>query len=73
MYNEYGASSLMKLIAWTCGVILSVLIIASRKHYTVDILIAWCALREYVANTSFFGGAKGDRYACWLGLDGSLS
>ena len=41
MYNEYGASALMKAIAWTCGAILSILIIASRKHYTVDILIAW--------------------------------
>jgi hypothetical protein len=24
-----------------CGCIVSVLIIASRKHYTVDIVIAW--------------------------------
>ena len=33
----------MKLVAWVGGAIVSVLIIASRKHYTVDIVIAWCA------------------------------
>ncbi|GFH18656.1 PAP2_C domain-containing protein, partial [Haematococcus lacustris] len=31
----------MKAIAWTCGAIVSALIIASRKHYTVDIVVAW--------------------------------
>ena len=40
-YTEYGSWLTMKLIAWVCGAIVSVLIIASRKHYTVDIVIAW--------------------------------
>lgn len=31
----------MKWTAWICGAIVSCLIIASRKHYTVDIVIAW--------------------------------
>ncbi len=31
----------MKAIAWVAGAIVSTLIVASRKHYTVDIVIAW--------------------------------
>lgn len=31
----------LKLVAWVLAAILSVLIIASRKHYTVDVVIAW--------------------------------
>jgi hypothetical protein len=30
-----------KAVAWVLAFILSVLIIASRKHYTVDVVIAW--------------------------------
>ncbi|KAL6765394.1 PAP2 superfamily C-terminal-domain-containing protein [Haematococcus lacustris] len=40
-YNEYGSQLIMKAVAWTCGAIVSALIIASRKHYTVDIVVAW--------------------------------
>mmetsp|Transcript_4560 Transcript_4560/g.9816 ORF Transcript_4560/g.9816 Transcript_4560/m.9816 type:complete len:436 (-) Transcript_4560:771-2078(-) len=40
-YNEYGSSTIIKIVAWVCGAIVSTLIIASRKHYTVDIVIAW--------------------------------
>nr|BBC28460.1 hypothetical protein, homolog of Volvox carteri MTF1733/MTM1058 [Yamagishiella unicocca] len=40
-YNEYGSLALMKAMSWLLGVILSVLIVASRKHYTVDVVIAW--------------------------------
>lgn len=31
----------IKQFAWLVAVILSLLIIASRKHYTVDIVVAW--------------------------------
>jgi hypothetical protein len=31
----------MKRLAWLVMVVLSLLIIASRKHYTVDVVIAW--------------------------------
>ena len=31
----------MQIIAWCMVFTLSVLIVASRKHYTVDVLIAW--------------------------------
>jgi len=31
----------MQVIAWCMVFTLSVLIVASRKHYTVDVLIAW--------------------------------
>lgn len=40
-YNEYGSWPIMKAIGWICGAIVSTLIVASRKHYTVDIVIAW--------------------------------
>ncbi len=41
MYTEYGAWLWMKWLVWMCGVVLSCLIVASRKHYTVDVVIAW--------------------------------
>lgn len=31
----------LQAVVWTGAAILSVLIVASRKHYTVDVLIAW--------------------------------
>lgn len=34
----------MRTIAWLAGVVVSILIIASRKHYTVDIVVAWYAV-----------------------------
>ncbi|GIM17430.1 hypothetical protein Vretimale_19969 [Volvox reticuliferus] len=40
-YNEYGSVLVIKATSWLLGVILSILIIASRKHYTVDVVIAW--------------------------------
>nr|BCL66110.1 hypothetical protein [Volvox africanus] len=40
-YNEYGSLLFMKAVSWLLGAILSVLIVASRKHYTVDVVIAW--------------------------------
>lgn len=43
-YNEYGNLPIMRTIAWLAGVVVSILIIASRKHYTVDIVVAWYAV-----------------------------
>ncbi|EPS70830.1 hypothetical protein M569_03927, partial [Genlisea aurea] len=40
-YHKYGSKSFMKQFAWLVAVIQSLLIIASRKHYTVDITVAW--------------------------------
>eukprot|EP00249_Psilotum_nudum_P007452 c20566_g1_i1 orf=427-1431(-) len=40
-YQKYGTKRWIKQIAWVVAVILSFLIIASRKHYTVDVVIAW--------------------------------
>ncbi|ERM95076.1 hypothetical protein AMTR_s00009p00252020 [Amborella trichopoda] len=31
----------MKQLAWLGAVLLSILIVASRKHYTVDVIVAW--------------------------------
>jgi hypothetical protein len=41
-FNEYGGWPVIKAVAWVCGSIISCLIIASRKHYTVDVVVAWC-------------------------------
>lgn len=40
-YTEYGAVLFTKVVAWCMVATLSVLIVASRKHYTVDVVIAW--------------------------------
>ncbi|CAL8463428.1 g2962 [Coccomyxa elongata] len=40
-YHEYGTHLATKVIVWVAVAVLSVLIVASRKHYSVDVLIAW--------------------------------
>ncbi|XP_021820705.1 phosphatidylinositol:ceramide inositolphosphotransferase-like [Prunus avium] len=40
-YQKYGTKRCIKQIAWLVAVIQSLLILASRKHYTVDIVVAW--------------------------------
>jgi hypothetical protein len=40
-YTEYGSLWFMKVVAWAAGAVVSALIVASRKHYTVDVVIAW--------------------------------
>ena len=40
-YHEFGTNIILKAVAWTSGVFAAMLIISSRKHYTVDIVIAW--------------------------------
>ncbi|XP_058099495.1 phosphatidylinositol:ceramide inositolphosphotransferase 1-like [Magnolia sinica] len=48
-YQKYGSTRCIKQLSWFIAVILSLLIIASRKHYTVDIVVAW-----YTVNLVFF-------------------
>ncbi|GAB2221596.1 hypothetical protein Droror1_Dr00012781 [Drosera rotundifolia] len=40
-YQKYGSNRLIKQLGWLVAVMQSCLIIASRKHYTVDIVVAW--------------------------------
>ncbi|XP_073311050.1 phosphatidylinositol:ceramide inositolphosphotransferase 2-like [Primulina huaijiensis] len=40
-YHKYGTRRFLKQCAWLTVVIQSLLIIAARKHYTVDIVVAW--------------------------------
>lgn len=40
-YTEYGTIRAIKLLLWCCMLTLSCLIIASRKHYTVDVVVAY--------------------------------
>lgn len=40
-YNKYGTRAWIKALAFLTMVALSLLIIASHKHYSVDIVVAW--------------------------------
>ncbi|ONK62024.1 uncharacterized protein A4U43_C08F36010 [Asparagus officinalis] len=40
-YHKYGSKRFIKTLAWMMSVIQSLLIIASRKHYSVDVVVAW--------------------------------
>ncbi|KAF8010355.1 hypothetical protein BT93_J1090 [Corymbia citriodora subsp. variegata] len=40
-YQKHGTKRFIKQFAWLLAVVQSLLIIASRKHYTVDIVVAW--------------------------------
>ncbi|XP_030925837.1 phosphatidylinositol:ceramide inositolphosphotransferase 1 isoform X2 [Quercus lobata] len=40
-YQKYGTRRFIKQFAWLLAVIQSFLIVASRKHYTVDVVVAW--------------------------------
>ncbi|XP_039145475.1 phosphatidylinositol:ceramide inositolphosphotransferase [Dioscorea cayenensis subsp. rotundata] len=40
-YQKYGSKRFIKMLAWVTAIVQSLLIIASRKHYTVDIVVAW--------------------------------
>ncbi|KAL9247135.1 hypothetical protein vseg_020599 [Gypsophila vaccaria] len=40
-YQRYGTKRWIKQLAWLLAVVQSLLIIASRKHYTVDVVVAW--------------------------------
>ncbi|CAL0329571.1 unnamed protein product [Lupinus luteus] len=40
-YHKYGTRRWIKQLGWLLAVIQSFLIVASRKHYTVDIVVAW--------------------------------
>lgn len=40
-YQKYGSKRWLKQLAWFLALVLSLLIVASRKHYTVDVVVAW--------------------------------
>ncbi|XP_022767632.1 phosphatidylinositol:ceramide inositolphosphotransferase 1-like [Durio zibethinus] len=40
-YQKYGTQRCIKQFAWLVAIIQSLLIVASRKHYTVDVVVAW--------------------------------
>ncbi|KAF3333988.1 phosphatidylinositol:ceramide inositolphosphotransferase-like isoform X1 [Carex littledalei] len=40
-YQKYGSKSFIKVLGWIAAIIQSLLIIASRKHYSVDVVVAW--------------------------------
>ncbi|XP_078437115.1 phosphatidylinositol:ceramide inositolphosphotransferase-like [Wolffia australiana] len=40
-YQKYGSKRIIKHMAWLVAILQSLLIVASRKHYTVDVVVAW--------------------------------
>uniref|UniRef100_A0A2P2M419 Sphingomyelin synthase-like domain-containing protein n=1 Tax=Rhizophora mucronata TaxID=61149 RepID=A0A2P2M419_RHIMU len=40
-YQKYGTRRCIKQLAWLIAVSQSLLIVASRKHYSVDVVVAW--------------------------------
>ena len=62
MYGHWGRWRLVKGVYWTAAVALSLFIIASRKHYSVDVVVAWI-----VVPLVFFALS---RTARWRRLDG---
>lgn len=40
-FTEYGELLAMKIIGWLGVGLMSLFIVASRKHYTVDVIVAW--------------------------------
>ncbi|KAG2380815.1 Phosphatidylinositol:ceramide inositolphosphotransferase [Vigna angularis] len=40
-YQKYGTRRSIKQLGWLLAVVQSLLIVASRKHYTVDVVVAW--------------------------------
>ncbi|KAF7825598.1 phosphatidylinositol:ceramide inositolphosphotransferase 1-like [Senna tora] len=40
-YHRYGTRRCIKQLGWFLAVAQSLLIVASRKHYTVDVVVAW--------------------------------
>jgi hypothetical protein len=41
VYTIWGSWKALKAAAWAAAAAISLLIIASRKHYTVDVVVAW--------------------------------
>ncbi|KAL3622836.1 Phosphatidylinositol:ceramide inositolphosphotransferase 1 [Castilleja foliolosa] len=40
-YHKYSTQRFVKHVGWLIVVVQSLLIVASRKHYTVDVVVAW--------------------------------
>ncbi|KAL0545177.1 hypothetical protein IC582_020324 [Cucumis melo] len=40
-YQIYGTQRFIKQLGWLLAIVQSFLIVASRKHYTVDVVVAW--------------------------------
>jgi hypothetical protein len=40
-FTEYGETLLLKVVAWLGVAMMSLCIVASRKHYSVDVVVAW--------------------------------
>lgn len=40
-YTEYGEVIILKILGWIGVAMMSLVIVASRKHYSVDVVVAW--------------------------------
>lgn len=57
LYSMRGNWRIVKIFWWLAAVALSLLIVASRKHYTVDVVVAW-----YAVPLIFFGLSRTRRW-----------
>ncbi|ONK62154.1 uncharacterized protein A4U43_C07F950 [Asparagus officinalis] len=67
-YNKYGSVRLIKTLSWLMAIMQSLLIIASRKHYSVDVVVAWYTVNLVV----FFIDQKLTELPDRTGSSGSL-
>uniref|UniRef100_A0A0D3G8F2 Sphingomyelin synthase-like domain-containing protein n=1 Tax=Oryza barthii TaxID=65489 RepID=A0A0D3G8F2_9ORYZ len=54
-YHKYGSKRFVKLLAWFMAIVQSLLIIASRKHYSVDVVVACRILRGQQTPRDLYG------------------
>lgn len=47
-YHKYGSKRFIKALGWLAAIVQSLLIVASRKHYSVDVVVAWYAVNLVV-------------------------
>ena len=79
-YTAYGRSRTIAAVAWGAVVANCLLIIASRKHYTVDVVVAWYAvplvfwqMHGYVAGLGWAGlGWAGLGWAVGVCVEGAI-
>ncbi|XP_047335227.1 phosphatidylinositol:ceramide inositolphosphotransferase 2-like [Impatiens glandulifera] len=65
-YQKYGTKKVVKQCAWLVVLIQSVLIVASRKHYTVDVIVAWYTVNLVVSYVDHKLPEMADRSGAYL-------
>ncbi|KAK4345585.1 hypothetical protein RND71_035761 [Anisodus tanguticus] len=56
-YHKYGTRRFIKLCSWLAVIAQSILIVASLKHYTVDVVVAWYTVKQLPGKDKEFSEA----------------